>query len=262
MLINFTLAPFEKIVSWGEPGSYRLHWFGLTYGEYWIEAGVASLFEYSDHARAAGVERYCNYQVVRLYEDLMDMLPYILEPVPRSLAPYMFGEPANALRNACDACRDRSDGGLDADYSFELTEAAVMWSRKRYLDSSYLTPSANIAIWSDQERVHIAWDNRDRQFAGESAWSARLGAHQMSRDEFVEEMRSFHVRLTEQMAARVDQVAAGHLSSEIEIDLPGLIREHEQRARPFNAALAMIQATDWQQAEGAIGEILTVRSGT
>jgi hypothetical protein len=55
VLINFTLAPIAEIVPWGEPGSYRLHWFGLTYGEFWIQAGEAALFEYSEHARKAGV---------------------------------------------------------------------------------------------------------------------------------------------------------------------------------------------------------------
>ena len=44
MLINFTLAPIEQIVPWSEPGSRSLHWFGLTYGEYWIRAGEAALF--------------------------------------------------------------------------------------------------------------------------------------------------------------------------------------------------------------------------
>ena len=112
MLINFTLAPIEEIVPWGEPGSYSLHWFGLTYGEYWIQAGEAALFEYSDHARNAGINRYCDYQVVRLYEDLLDMLPYILEPVPEPLVPYICGERAKAWQNAYDAWRDRDDDVL------------------------------------------------------------------------------------------------------------------------------------------------------
>ncbi|WP_027572255.1 DUF5984 family protein [Bradyrhizobium sp. WSM1743] len=261
VLINFTLAPVEEIVPWGEPGSYRLHWFGLTYGEYWIQAGEASLFEYSDHARGVAAERYCSYQVVRLYEDLMDMLPYILETVPAPLVPYVSGERARILRNACDVWCERHDGAPDADRLYEFADAAVAWSGKRHLDSSYLAPPADIAIWSDEERVHIEWDNRDRQFQGKPAWSAILGSHQMSRAEFIDGMKSFHDRLMEQMAARVDQVVSGCLSSEIEIDLPGLIREHEQRTRSFDAALKVVPATDWQQAETAVGEILTARDG-
>ncbi|WP_234682737.1 DUF5984 family protein [Bradyrhizobium monzae] len=262
MLINFTLAPLENIVPWGQPGSYRLHWFGLTYGEYWIQAGDASLFEYSDHAQIAGAGRYCDYQVVRLYEDLTDMLPDIMEPVPGPLAHFVFGEQAKILRDACDAWCAGSDDGPDADHRFELTVTASTWSKKRHLGSAYLAPSADIAIWSDHDRVHIEWDNRDRRFAGEPAWSATLGNHQMPRDQFVEEMRSFHDRLMEQMAARVDQAASGHLPPEIQVDVPGLIREHEQRTRSFDAALKLVPRTDWQLVEKAIGEVLTVGNGS
>ncbi|HKU07730.1 MAG TPA: DUF5984 family protein [Bradyrhizobium sp.] len=260
MLINFTLAPIEKIVPWGEPGSYSLHWFGLTYGEYWIQAGNAALFEYSDHARNAGMNRYCEYQVVRLHEDLLDMLPHILEPVPQSLVPYIHGQSAKAWRNAYCAWRDRDDDVTDADYLGEIADAAVLWSERRHLDSAYLSPSANIAIWSDRDHVHIEWDNRDRQFEGRPAWSAGVGAYQMSRDEFIEEARSFHVRLMDQMAARVDQVVAGYLPSEIQIDLLGLAREQEQRARSLDSALKVgIPRNDWQQTERAIREILTAQ---
>lgn len=258
MLVNFTLAPLDRIVPWGQPGSYRLHWFGLTYGEYWIQAGDAFLFEYSDHARTAGAGRYCDYQVARLYEDLMDMLPCILEPVPGALAPYVFGEKARMLRDACDAWCERNDDVPDAD---GFADAAVAWSRKRQLDSAYLAPSANIAIWSDEERVHIEWDNRDRQFNGRLAWSAIVGSFQLSRGEFIEEMKSFHDSLMEQMAARLDHVASGYLPPEIQIDVPGLLREHEQRMRSFDAALKIVPATDWRRAERAVGEILSAWDG-
>jgi len=254
VLINFTLAPIEEIDPWGEPGSYRLHWFGLTYGEYWIQAGEAALFEYGDHARNAGAKRYCDYQVVRLYEDLVEMLPYILEPVPEPLVPYIRGESAKAWLNAYGAWRDRND------YFCEIADAADTWSRMRRLDSAYLSPSANIAIWSDQEHVHIEWDNRDRHFDRKPAWTAVLGSYQMPRDKFIEEMKSFHDRLMDQMAARVDQVVAGCLPSEIQIDLPGLVREHEQRARSLDSALSVVLETDWQQAERAIREILSGRN--
>lgn len=260
MLINFALAPIEKIAPWGEPGSYRLHWFGLTWGEYWIQTGKATLFEYSGHARDAGANRYCDYQVVRLCEDLLEMLPYIMEPVPEPLVPYISGESAKAWRHAYQAWCD-TDDDADPDYLGELADAAVMWSVKRRLDSAYLSPSANITMWSDRERVHIEWDNRDREFEGKPAWSALLGSYSLPRDEFIEEIRLFHARLMEQMAARIDQVMAGHLSPEIEIDMPGLVLEHEQRMRSLDQALRAVSVTDWQRAEAAIGEILHAQRG-
>lgn len=262
MLINFTLAPIESIVPWGKPGSLSLHWFGLTYGEYWIQAGESALFEYSDHARNAGTGRYCDYQVVRLYEDLLEMLPHILEPVPQPLVPYISGESAKAWRNAYHAWCDSDDDVADADRLGEIGDAAVAWSERRRLDSAYLSPSANIAIWSDREHVHIEWDNRDRRFDGKPAWSALLGAYRMPRDRFIEEVKSFHVRLMEQMVARVDQVVTGGLPSGIHIDLPGLVREQGQRMGSLDSALKVaVSRTDWQRAENAIREILAAQNG-
>lgn len=263
MLINFTLAPIESIAPWGEPGNQSLHWFGLTYGEYWIHAGEAALFEYSDYAQSAGMNRYCDYQVVRLHEDLLDMLPHILEPVPEPLVRYISGESASAWRRAYHAWCDSDDDGADAEYLGAIGDAAVSWSGKRRLDSAYLSPSASIAIWSDREHVHIEWDNRDKQFNGKPAWSALLGAYRMSRDRFIEEVRSFHVRLMDQMAVRVDRVVKGGVPSGIQIDLLGLVREHGQRTGSLDAALQVaISRTDWQRTERAIREILVAPGGT
>lgn len=258
MLINFTLAPIQKIHPWGAPGNYRLHWFGLTDGEYWIQAGDAALFEYSDHARTEGASRYCDYQVVRLYEDLTEMLPNILEPVPQSLVQYMWGETAKVWQKTYSDWCDKNYDVLERPWFNEIINTAIMWTGKRLLDSAYLSPSANIAIWSDEQHVHIEWDNRDRLFDGKPAWSAVLGSYQMPRNEFIEEMRSFHSRLMEQMTVRVEQVQEGALAPEIEIDLPGLAKEHEQRMRTLDTALNQCPRTDWNEIERAIREIREV----
>lgn len=180
MLFDFTLLPIAKIKPWGRPGDLALHWFGLTDGYYWIEVGESRLFEYSEEVQVAGTGRYCEYQVVRLYEDLIDMLPYILDPVPDSLIQYLSGNTANDWRATFDAWCDRSSDGLDADRFDQLIDAATTWSGARQLDSCYLSPSANIAIWSDAKSVHFAWDNRDRFIDGKPAWSALQGVDRKS----------------------------------------------------------------------------------
>ncbi|MDR3427012.1 DUF5984 family protein [Silvimonas sp.] len=255
MLINFSLVPVEKIRPWGTPGAYRLHWFGLTDGEYWIQAGEAALFEHSDDAQTAGAGRYCDYQVVRLYEDLMEMLPYILEPIPKSLTQYICGETANAWQKTCNTWCDKSYDVLESSRFDETYNAAVAWTGKRWLDSAYLSPSANIAIWSDEEYVHIEWDNRDRRFNGKPAWSAILGSYKMPRNEFIKEMKSFHLRLMEQMATRVIQAEKGALAPGIEIDLPCLVKEQERRIRTLDTSLNLCPKTDWKEVEKAIREI-------
>lgn len=255
MLIGFKLLPIAKIQPWGEPGSMSLHWFGLTDGCYWIEAGENRLFEYSEDAQAAGAGRYSEYYVVRLYEDLIDMLPHILEPVPSSLIQYLSGDTAIQWRANFDAWCDSSDG-LDEDRFYQLVDDATTWSGARHLGSAYLSPSVNISIWSDAENVCLEWDNRDRLVDGKPAWSALRGIYRIPRLEFIEEIRSFHNRLMEQMSERVEEVRSGVLSSDISIDIPALVREHDQRSRTLEDALHLQPQTVWGRVEAAIDEIV------
>lgn len=135
-LVNFNLVPIEEVQPWGRAGSYSLSWFGLTDGQYSIHVGDSTLFEYSEHARAGGTTRYCDYQVVRLYEDLMDMLPHILEPVPPSLAPYLSGDTAIAWRETYGAWCDRDENHPGNDHFCQIADAALMWMGGRSLDNA------------------------------------------------------------------------------------------------------------------------------
>lgn len=260
MLFDFTLLPIAKIQPWGQPGNFSLHWFGLTDGHYWIEVGESKLFEYSEDAQAAGVGRYCEYQVVRLHEDLLEMLPHIIEPVPDALTQYLSGNTAIEWRAAFAAWCDRNNDHLDTDRFYQVMDAATMWSGARRLDSGYLSPSANIVIWSDLENVYVEWDNRDRLFQGKPAWSALRGRYQIPRAEFITEVRTFNERLMGQMSDRVREVLAGAIAPNINIDMPALAREHEHRSRELERALSRQPQTDWKCVEAAIDEVLHIGS--
>ncbi len=256
MLINFELLPIAKVQPWGQPGDLSLHWFGLTDGHYWIEMGENTLFEYSGAAQAAGAGRYCEYHVARLHEDLLEMLPHVLEPVPGALGRYLSGEGQAEWAAAFGSWCDRNSDVLDTNLCYQVVDAATTWSGARRLDSAYLSPSANIVIWSDIEHVVIEWDNRSRLFQGEPAWTAVRGRHKMARAEFISQVQSFDRRFIEQMSERIREVQAGVLSSTISIDIPGLIREHEQRSHALRDALGRQPQTDWQCVEAAIAEVL------
>jgi len=261
MLINFTLVPLEEIQPWGPDEDPSLSWFGLTDGFYWIEAGESTLFEYSARAQAADASRYCNYQVVRLYEDLMEMLPHVLEPVPHRIASCLSADEASAWRVAFNRWCARNEDILDRDTFWDIFDAVATWSGKRYLDSGYLSPSTNIVIWSDAEDVFFDWDNRANLFEGQPAWTALQGRYQLPRNAFVAEIQSFHARLMAQMEKRVEKVLSGALSPRIRIDMPGLAREHAERCLTLEKALARPQQTDWQTTEKYINEILEAERG-
>jgi hypothetical protein len=256
MVIDFTLLPVAKVQPWGRQDNLSLHWFGLTDGQYWIEVGENKLFEYSEAAQAAGTRRYCEYQVVRLHEDLIEMLPDILEPVPDALHPYLSGNTAVEWRAALAAWCDRNSDRLTTDRFYELIDAATTWSGTRHLDSGYLSPSTNIVIWSDIEHVYIEWDNRDRLFHGKTAWTAVHGRYKIPRGEFIGVVRTFNERFIGQMSDRIGEVLAGALAPNISIDIPGLLREHEERSRALRDALTQQSQTDWKHTEAAIDEIL------
>jgi hypothetical protein len=56
MLIDFKLRPLDRVTPWGGLEAPSLHWLALTEGEYWIEAGGRTLFEYAVN-RARGPAR-------------------------------------------------------------------------------------------------------------------------------------------------------------------------------------------------------------
>jgi hypothetical protein len=255
MLINFTLLPVQEVVPWGTPGNLSLSWFGLTDGQYWLETGSSILLEYTQVARSLGCKQYCDYQVVRLYEDLLDMLPYVLEPVPASLVPYISGETAITWQRTFERWCEEYEDRVSEDRYWEVVTAATEWQSKRHLDSAYLSPSANIAIWSDAEGAHIEWDNREKVIDGQSAWTALRGAYKLPCSDFSSEVESFHMRLMSQMEHRVKQVAAGALSAEVKIDLVALAKEHEQRCCSLQLASGINPQTDWLKIEQTIHEI-------
>lgn len=257
MLFNFTLTPLERIQPWGKPGEYRLHWFGLTDGQYWMEVGADALFEYSQHARGPlGISRYCDYQVARLYEDILEMTPHVLEPVPPSLVQYLSGYKGRAWDEKASSWYSEGCERLDDDRFWEIAGDSSAWIGDRILDTAYLSPSTKIRMWSDQSLVHVEWDNTERLIQGSPAWSASRGIFCLSRAEFLAEVLSFHTRLMKQMSERIERVLAGALPPEVQVDFSALQREHGQRSRSIESAVKEPAVpTNWQSVTEAIHEI-------
>lgn len=243
-LFNFTLAPLVQVMPWGEPGTPSLHWFGLTQGQYWIAAGHDLLLEYSSQEiKGSGLPRFCEYYVVRLHEDLLDMLPSIMEPVPEALAPWL----QRAKRDALYAWEP------EAEAAWEMRDLALSWISGRTLDLGYLSAAADIRLWSDPASVYIAWDNRGILSGEALVWSAQAGSFAIPRPMFEAQVRSFHARLIDEMAERVEAVLGGALDPALAIDHKQLLREQEQRGRALEAALEHPSpSTDWARVQQAI----------
>ncbi len=259
MLLNFKLAPLEEFTPRAYPGNPGLSWSGLTQGEYWMRVGESRLLEYGERARAAGAPRHCAHPVARLHEDLLGMLPHILEPVPAALMPYLSGDLAAAWCEAYEAWYDSNLARMHQPGPQRIDGDAHRMLHGRMLDTSYLAPLTNITIWSDDENIYVPWDNRAGVLDGVPAWAAQYGEFQMPRREFLAEVQSFHTRLTEQMEGRIERVCCGALPREIQVDLDALVSEQQERADSLHDALALQPRTDWAAVERAIGEILEAR---
>lgn len=251
MLFQFKLTPLDAIQAWGPPENRRLHWFGLTDGQYWMEVGPDRLFEYSETARRHGAPRFCDYQVARLYEDVVDMAPDALDAVPPDLVPFIAGSGRRRTQARLAAWCDEQGDRDDDDY-WRIVDSASTWLGRRRLETSHLSPGADILMWSDGAILHVEWDHRDRLIAGACAWSASCGSHALPRSDFLRECRSFHDRLMEAMSERIDQVMAGALTPDIQVDVASLVREHQERAERDLALDPTPATTDWQSVREAL----------
>jgi len=224
-LVEFDLAPIAEIQPWGSPPDLRLHWFGLTLGSYFLDVGEARLLEY------VAKPRHVEYPIARLHEDLLEMLPDVLDPLPRNVSEILregsVGSTIYALR---EGLRWKDDG-------VEGPEVALEVLARRELDTGYLSPSAGIWTWSDDEHVFVEWDNRGRQKNGEQVWTATRGRAEFPRGDYLDEVRGFHHRLMLAMDRRADAVERNWSRSDVQLDIAELRSECRDRAMAFEAAL-------------------------
>ncbi len=276
MLFNFQLSPVEDIKPWTTPSrgnEKSLHWFGLTLGRYWLQTGAGELFRDSpgllQHwARTyPGVpnECYVDNQVSRLWEDVLGILPTVLEPVPDDLASYL--RPGGAWDSwaTWDGWTDRAyewiaghqeEAGWDEMLGWDKLDAATRWWSSRRLDAGHLTKPPRLWFWREKEQVRLRWDNRGQLIDGRQVWAGASGQVTLPVAEFVAEVQSFDQRLMRAMAERVDSVRHNWSRPEVRRDWPKLREEHRHRAAQFSKVLAQAPSrTDWDQVRAALTEM-------
>ena len=242
MLFNFHLRPVEDVSPFGYENQLSLHWYGLTDGWYWLRVGHEELFRYHDASiekwQAAGEtwdHPYVDYHVVRLWEDIQDILPSVLEPIPEAVLRRCDpGQQGWQLLARDEACLEQHD-----DWDSSITPTT--WLGDRQLDAGYLMHPPRIRFWTDGTTLHITWDNRDRQEEGMPIWSTQQGEFSMPLAQFIDEVRTFDERLITAMAERVQSAKSHWPLPGVEIDLDYLEIEHCDRATWMDQAFARAQ---------------------
>ena len=248
MLFNFKLRPVENITPWGRDNQLALHWFGLTGGWYWMDVGEDELFRYTDDiltlweatANQSFENVYVDYQVVRFWEDLQDMLPYILEPIPNYILQRIQpGSKAIIWREKVgDFLLPENEDVLDTAY--DTFDAVTSWLGQRWLHVGYLRKGPRIWFWCDDQKVYIHWDNTEVQIDGTQVWTATKGIFSLPIQKFIEEIQAFDQQLIDTMQTRVNAVCQHWSRPEIQINLQSLINEQEDRAKWMERALERV----------------------
>ncbi len=246
MLFNFRLTPIEEITPWGEPQSPNLHWFGLTLGEYWIDVGSDLLYESTEEfILEHGGTRFVDYQVARLHEDLLYLLPHALEPVPTHLEHYVWGAGLDRWTECWNGWNPQ-DADLSEQDADEIIDR-VRWIRERDLDGGHLSAPPTIRFWTTSDGlVHIGWKAGHCKIDGVRVWSAGSGSISMPQAEFVAEVRAFHDCLFGAMAERIKAIEAGGLPARISISLEELNRNQSRLIRFEALQLSPALPTDWE----------------
>ena len=261
MLFRLRLRPLEEVEPWGGDQPV-LHWFGLSDGWCWWQAGNQELFRYTqpvlDYWTAEVPERpkslpYMDYQIVRPWEDLLDRLPDILEPVPDDLAERIEGKQTwQELQDGAWAWAE----GRDDEHSWGLCNTAFLWWSERSWDAGFLCHPPKVWLWVQGDTFHLRWDNRAVTLDALPVWEATAGEIILPVSAFVEEVRSFHERFMAAMSERVVAVLAGGLRQDIKIDLDQLVREQQDRSTWLTNALnRKPPEQDWDKVRRAINTV-------
>jgi hypothetical protein len=250
MRFDFRLRPLDDIAPFHDADGSNPHlgWYGLTDGWYWIEVEGAELFRYSravlDNwalqdqdkrwlARMKGLP-YVDYAVAKLWGDVLDFLPDVLEPVPPQLAHALATDVWSVWEREAETAVTQA---LPVREARNLLYDATRWLGKRKLDSAYLVSGPKVWCWSDGTEAHIRWDNRERTFDGLPIWEATVGHHTMPVAAFREAVRDFDARFIQRMAERVAIAQAEWPRSDVALD-PDLADSQRSEAQWSQGCLA------------------------
>lgn len=259
---KFQLLPIEECDAFGQPGNLSQNWMGLTDGWYWIELDGVELFHYSQEIleywerieSQKTLLPYAPYYIMRLWEDAIDLLPRILESLPKALVRKI------RVYGSWDNWEKRVDDLLDSDPTVDddTYVLTVEWWRKRRLSSGHLKYGPAIPFWNDGKLIHVEWDNRDRILNGIPVWAAQQGQQSIPVNDFIEAIQFFDAEFINAMGQRVEQVRQHWPRPDVSIDIDALEYQHQRESAYLAQELnrrAEIEPTDWKKVLEAIAKI-------
>ena len=251
--IVFQMDDIGKVPPWGEPGECKLPWYGLTSGRFWIETESGNPLEYTSAIQRSWSLpcKTPDYFVARLSEDLLAILPLVLEPVPADIADRV----ANPVwRTNAEQWRDSADNESRWDRWYSATQ----WWHDRTLDLGYLLHAPELAFWRVGNEVFFQW-KADEKENGVPVWVRSEGKICISAACFENAVFRFCEELLTLMEQRVRTIQQnGWERTDCMLDVDELAKEQMARRESLNDIPHRQQKTDWQQVRTSLDVFLAL----
>lgn len=262
-LFGFRLRPFPEIIqTWWAVGfdvpTYLSGWFWLTDGWYWITTpgGDVPLNRPESSATSdlpPDPDSHLDYYVSRLWTDLDEMLPAVLEPLPTDVARLVAAGAWTTWRAAVQVwCENISDDDQALEGHWDAWYQAVGWWDARHLDMGYLVAPPVIRFWRVENTVTLTWDTREKRVEGALCWVETQGQTTLPVGEFTAEVEDFRARLNTAMRERLREVGALGL-----LDAPALASLEKQHELTLHIDARPPEQTDWNAVLAAIRTLET-----
>ena len=254
-LFDFSLTPISDIEPWIENGRRTLHWFALSHGQYWINAGSARIFEPREGSADPAIWQY---YLARFWSDVLEMLPAALEPIPEDIARRLRPD-RDFVRWELTAnawLKNRGEATEVAD--FDLLQAALSWANERQLNTGYWIGGPKVWFARTGETISISWDNRSLVSDGQPLWTAEIGAFEISAEHFRREVRDFHQRLMGAMKQRLELLVQGPRASKLLVAPEQISTEQIMRNAALDQAFEGVKLrvpTDWAPVRCALASL-------
>lgn len=265
-LFGFRLRPLSEIVQGWRAADYDVQnylkgWFWLTYGWYWIVTPDGDVPLNNPEFNAAfalpqDLDPHLDYQVARLWMDLEEILPDILEPLPAELARAVASGAWEAWWASVQAWWENipdDDPLLEIHWNARVQAAG--WWDARHLDMGYFVAPPVVHFWRVGDTVTVSWDTREKRVGSALCWVETHGQTTLPVGEFLAEVEDFRARLDTAMQGRLREVEALGL-----LDAAARASLEKQHHLTLHTEVRPAEPTDWNAVLNAI-QTLEVASG-
>jgi uncharacterized protein DUF5984 len=246
---DFRLTPLDRYEPWN--AARAVSWFELTDGEQVVRLDEQEIFTLEEFSSESGGKRcWLDYQVVRMWEDLLVLFPYAKRPVPEEIARRL--EPGAGWERWRKRAWERMEG-LDERTAEEL-EQAFSWASRRTLDVGHLVAAPRLTFACIDDVMLATCEPRADASSMDWRWVCEPARVELPLQEFIHEVERFANALLTDMEERLAAISHGALACRAVVDFVELHAQHiqrqEQLARMLGAAAD--EEEDWDRIARAL----------